>query len=76
MYRGTNKEFAKNIKRGRDIMMRDRDYESFCDHKEWFNKLPSGYFAPTDNTPDEIIKAIERCNARIKRDIENNTNHI
>ena len=47
-------------------MRRDRDFEMFIDHSEWWEKdWKTGLFTPTDKAPDEIVEAIQRVNERI-----------
>lgn len=47
-------------------MRRNKDFELFADHSEWYEKdWDTGLFKPTDKAPKEIVEAIERVNERI-----------
>lgn len=46
-------------------MRRDRDFEAFITHYDWYTKNELHHYIPTDKAPEDAVEAMKRVNERM-----------
>lgn len=46
------------------VMRRNKDFEMFIEHFDWYTEDENHHFIPTDKAPPEAVEAMERYNKR------------
>lgn len=47
------------------VVRRDRDFEMFITHYDWYTKDELHHYIPTDKAPQEAVEAMKRFNERM-----------
>ena len=57
-------------------MKRIKELSVFSGNYDWYTKDENGFYVPTEQAPEEAVKAMKYCNELAKKDIENDMHII